>query len=302
MERKNLRFFRSTYPTTIRTQGKDIVRTWLYYSLLRCYLLTGKAPFKHAWIGGLGQDAKGRAMRKSLGNFVDPEPLLQKYGTDNFRFWGASEANLGQDFRLSEDRIAGAGKFLTKLWNTARYLGSFPEPESATLTETDKWIMAELNKLIVECAEGYGDFNMFVPATKIREFLWNVFAAQYIEMTKGRAYGDTGNEKEREAARYTLHRVMRSLLLLLAPIIPHVTDYIWRKLYGTTTIHLELFPKVSGYKVPAGVTQTLIDFNVQVWKAKRDKGLALKEPIQVEVPKKLQPYLPDLTRMHHITS
>jgi valyl-tRNA synthetase len=299
---KNLRFFRSTYPTTIRTQGKDIVRTWLYYSLLRCYLLTGKAPFKHAWIGGLGQDAKGRAMRKSLGNFVDPEPLLQKYGTDNFRFWGASEANLGQDFRLSEDRIAGAGKFLTKLWNTARYLGSFPEPESATLTETDKWIMAELNKLIVECAEGYGDFNMFVPATKIREFLWNVFAAQYIEMTKGRAYGDTGNEKDREAARYTLHRVMRSILLLLAPIIPHVTDYIWRKLYGTTTIHLEQFPKVSGYKVPAGVTQTLIDFNVQVWKAKRDKGLALKEPIQVEVPKKLMPYLPDLTRMHHITS
>jgi len=185
---KNLRFYRSTYPTTIRTQGKDIVRTWLYYSLLRCYLLTGKAPFKHAWIGGLGQDAKGRAMRKSLGNFVDPEPLLQKYGTDNFRFWGASEANLGQDFRLSEDRIAGAGKFLTKLWNTARFISAFKEPESATLTETDKWILAELNKLTAECMQGYEDFNMFVPATKIREFLWNVFAAHYIEMTKGRAY------------------------------------------------------------------------------------------------------------------
>lgn len=300
---KSLRFYRSTYPTTIRTQGKDIVRTWLYYSLLRCYLLTGKAPFKHAWVGGLGQDAKGRAMRKSLGNFVDPEPLLQKYGTDNFRFWGASEANLGYDFRLSEDRIAGAGKFLTKLWNTARYIGSFPEPkaESITLAPTDKWILAELNKLIVECMQGYEDFNMYVPATKIREFLWNVFAAHYIEMTKGRTYGDTGSEKDRDAARYTLHRVMRSILLLLAPIIPHVTDHIWRKLYGTKTIHLEQFPKVSGYKLPAGVTQTLVDFNVQVWKAKRDKGVALKEPIQVEVPKKLKPYLADLTRMHHIT-
>ena len=150
--------------------------------------------------------------------------------------------------------------------------------------------------------QGYEDFNMFVPATKIREFLWNVFAAHYIEMTKGRAYGDVGNEKEREAARYTLHRVMRSILLLLAPIIPHVTDYIWRRLYGTTTIHLEQFPKAGGYKVPAGVTQALMEFNVQVWKAKRDKGLALKEPIQVEVPKKLQPYPPDLSRMHHITS
>ena len=297
---KNLRFYRSTYPATIRTQGKDIVRTWLYYSLLRCYLLTGKAPFKHAWVGGLGKDAKGRAMRKSLGNFVDPEPLLQKYGTDNFRFWGASEANLGQDFRLSEDRIAGAGKFLTKLWNTARFISAFKEPESATLTETDKWILAELNKLEAECIEGYEDFNMFVPATKIREFLWNVFAAHYIEMTKGRAYGDVGTESEREAARYTLHRVMRGILLLLAPIVPHVTDYVWRKLYGTTTIHLEQFPKSSGHKVTAGVTQTLIDFNVQVWKAKREKGLALKEPIQVELPKKLRPYASDLTRMHHI--
>jgi valyl-tRNA synthetase len=298
---KNARFHQATYPATIRTQGKDIVRTWLYYSLLRCYLLTGKAPFKHAWVGGLGQDAQGRAMRKSIGNFVDPEPLLQRYGTDTFRFWGASEANLGYDFRLSEDRVAGAGKFLTKLWNTARYIGNFPEPKSATLTDTDKWIMAELDNLIAECAKGYEDFNMFVPATKVREFLWNVFAAHYIEMTKGRAYGDTGNQQEREAALYTLHHVMRSILLLMAPITPHIADHIWRKLYGKETIHLEQFPSANGYRVSKAASQALMEFNVEVWKTKREKGLALKEPIQVSVPKKLKPYLADLSRMHHIT-
>jgi valyl-tRNA synthetase len=299
---KNVRFFRSTYPTTIRTQGKDIVRTWLYYSLLRCYLLTGKAPFKHAWIGGLGQDASGRAMRKSLGNFVDPEPLLQKYGTDNFRFWGASEANLGYDFRLSEERIAGAGKFLTKLWNTARFIGSFPEPKSATLTDTDKWIIAELNSLIAECMRGYEEYNMFVPSTKVREFLWNIFAAHYIEMVKGRAYGDVGDEKDRDAARYTLHYVLKGMLLLLAPVTPHVTDYIWRKLYDQSTIHVEEFPKIVKYKVPSGVTQELMEFNVLVWKTKRDRGLALKEPIEMEVPKTLQLYVSDLNRMHHFGS
>jgi valyl-tRNA synthetase len=141
---------------------------------------------------------------------------------------------------------------------------------------------------------------MFVPSTKIREFLWNVFTAHYLEMTKGRAYGDSGSQKEREAACYTLHRVMRSLLLLLAPIIPHITDHIWRRLYGAGSIHRELFPKPGDHSVPAGITEALIEFNVQVWKSKRDKGVALKEPIQVEVPKKLQPYLLDLTRMHHI--
>ena len=303
---KDLRFNRATYPATIRMQGKDIVRTWLYYSLLRCYLLTGEAPFGHAWVGGLGQDAQGRAMRKSLGNFVDPEPLLQRYGTDTFRYWGAAEANLGYDFRLSEDRVAGAGKFLTKLWNTARYLSSFPEPKKkpAVLNETDRWILSELNNLITECKKGYEDYNLFVPATKIREFLWNVFAAHYIEMTKGRADGDSGDEKEREAALFTLHHVMRSVLLLLAPIAPHITDFIWRKLYGTgsNSIHRELFPEAGkGLRVPKGVSPALIEFNVQVWKTKRDKGLALKEPIEIEVPKKLRPYLADLSRMHHIT-
>ncbi len=298
--KRNLSFHKATYPATIRTQGKDIVRTWLYYSVLKCYLLTGEAPFEHAWVGGLGQDANGRAMRKSLGNFVDPEPLLQRYGADAFRFWGASEANLGYDFRLSEDRVAGAGKFLTKLWNTARFIGSFEEPKSATLTETDKWIMAELGNLVKDCREGYEDFNLFVPATKIREFLWNVFAAHYIEMTKGRAYGDIGSEKDRDAARYTLHQVMRSILLLLAPIVPHITDYIWRKLYGVGSIHVESFPDAGPYKVSKGVSQGLMEFNMQVWKTKRERGLALKEPIDAEIPKELKPYLADLSRMHHI--
>jgi valyl-tRNA synthetase len=121
-------------------------------------------------------------------------------------------------------------------------------------------------------------------------------------MTKGRAYGDTKNEKDREAAHYTLHHVMRGILLLSAPIIPHLTDQIWRKLYGTGTIHLEHFPKSTGHTVSPGVTEALIEFNTQVWKAKRDKGVALKETINVEVPKKLQPYSSDLVRMHHIVS
>ena len=92
------------------------------------------------------------------------------------------------------------------------------------------------------------------------------------------------------------------MLLLLAPIIPHITDHIWRNLYGAGSIHRELFPEPGDYRIPAGVTEAIVEFNVQVWKSKRDKGVALKEPIQVDVPKKLQPYLSDLTRMHHITS
>ncbi len=299
--RKNAAFHRATYPVTVRPQGKDIVRTWLYYTLLKCHLLIGGSPFKHAWIGGLGLDAKGRAMRKSLGNFVDPDPLLQKYGSDTFRYWGAAEANQGYDFRLSEDRVAGAGKFLTKLWNTARYISAFPQPKAARLTSTDKWILAELAKLTTECTKGYEDFNAYVPAIKIREFIWNVFAAHYIEMTKGRAYGDSVSREDQEAAWFTLHEVLKTILLLLAPITPFITDHIWRKVYGKKSVHLELFPKPRKYLIDQQVGQNIIGFNTEVWKNKREKGLAMKDTIQVRIPPKLKPFRADMVRMHHIT-
>jgi valyl-tRNA synthetase len=298
---KNPKFHGLTYPATIRMQGKDIVRTWLYYTLLKCYQLTAREPFKYAWVGGLGQDAQGRAMRKSLGNFVDPEPVFAKYGADAFRFWGASEAGLGYDFRFSEERIAGAGKFLTKLWNTCRFISSFPVPERGELTWTDKWMLNELGKLTQECVQAFESFDLFAVSTKVREFLWNVFASNYLEMAKGRAYGDGATKEEQEAAWYTLHTVVKSLLLLLAPITPYLTDYVWRKEYGTQSIHLEAFPKAQRFDVSEKVSQSIMEFNAQVWKTKRDKGLALKDPIAAKIPARLKHFEKDLVRMHHIT-
>ncbi len=298
---KNKKFHTLTYPTTIRVQGKEIVRTWLYYTLLKCYLLTGKAPFRDAWIGGLGQDAQGRKMSKSLGNFVDPEPVLQRFGADAFRFWGASEAGLGYDFRFSEDRIAGAGKFLTKLWNTCRFISSFPMPEKAELTWTDKWMLNELGKLTEECTKAYENYDVFTVATRTREFLWNVFASHYLEMAKGRAYGDGVSKEEQEAAWYTLHQVVRGMLLLLAPISPFITDYVWRRLYGAGSIHLQQLPEPSRFDVSEKVSQSILEFNAQVWKTKRDKGLALKDSIAAKVPANLKQFEKDLVRMHHLT-
>jgi valyl-tRNA synthetase len=297
---KNKKFHKLTYPATLRVQGKDIVRTWLYYTLLRNYLLTGKAPFKEAWIGGLGLDAHGRAMHRHLGNQLDPEPILQKYGADAFRFWGASEAGLGFDFRVSEDRIAGAGKFLTKLWNTARFISSFPQPKTAELTWTDKWMLTELAKLQEECIAAYEEYDSFTVATKIREFLRNVFASHYLEMAKGRAYGDGVTKEEQEAAWFTLHEVVKNLLLLLAPITPYITDYIWRRLYGTQSVHLEQYPKPTRYDVSEKVSQSILEFNAQVWEMKKGKGLALRDEIEARIPPDLKPFEKDLIRMHHI--
>ena len=292
------KLFKKIYPVTLRPQGRDIIRTWLYYTLLRCYQLTKKICFKYAWIGGMGLDERGQKMSKSKGNIIDPLPILEKYGADTFRFWNAAEASHGYDFRCSEQRIAGAMKFLTKLWNIARFVSQFPFPKKAKLKETDKWIIAELDKLTLECLEGYKEFNFFIPATKIREFVWNLFAPHYIEMVKARAYKFDESSK---SAWYTLHYSLRRLLILLAPIVPFITDYIWRKLYGKKSIHFEKFEKPKRInKKLISFTPIIIEFNSKVWNEKKKKGIPLNEKIKMKVPKELSKFKEDLISMHKI--
>jgi len=226
--KKDEEFFKRTFPTAVRPQAKDIVRTWLYYTLLRCENLTGKKPWSEAWIMGYGLDEKGMKMSKSKGNALDPLPIIEKFGADTFRFWSASEVNHGNDFRCSEQKIESTKKFLTKLWNVSRFLSSFPIVESADLADTDKWIISELDKLVKDCKAGFDEYNFFIPAIAIREFTWNIFAAQYIEMAKARAYGIGFSEAERDGAIYTLHKVLSTLLKLLAPITPYITDFLWQ--------------------------------------------------------------------------
>ncbi len=230
-------FFKKTYPATIRPQAKDIVRTWLYYTLLRCEQLTGKKPWSEAWIMGYGLDEKGMKMSKSKGNAIDPLPVIQKMGADTFRFWSASEINHGYDFRCNEQKIESTKKFLSKLWNVSRFLSSFPVIETGSPSASDKWILSELDKLVIECKKGYDEYNFFVPAIAIREFTWNVFAAHYIEMVKARAYGIDFSDEERDGAIFTLHKTLSTILKLLAPITPFITEHLWNVLYSENSIH-----------------------------------------------------------------
>src|SRR5439155_1314843 len=201
----------------------------------------------------------------------DPAPFSKcpKCGSSEFvgedRIFVASETNSGDDFRISEAKVGGAAKFVTKLWNVARFISSFEEPKEGKVLPTDEWILAELNRLIDVSRGAYEDLNLFLPSNRCREFLWNLFAPHYVEMVKARAYeGDTG-------ARWTLHACLRDLLRLLAPIAPFSTDKIWRSVYGGS-VHAEALPKprdgIPGTR--ADFTDKLVAFNADVWKRKRD--------------------------------
>jgi valyl-tRNA synthetase len=300
--KKDESFFKKTYPATIRPQAKDIVRTWLYYTLLRCEQLTGQKPWSEAWIMGYGLDEKGLKMSKSKGNALDPLPIIQKSGADTFRFWSASEINHGYDFRCSEQKIEATKKFLSKLWNVARFLSSFPVLENGNPTETDKWVLSELEKLVVECKKGYDEYNFFIPAVAIREFTWNLFAAHYIEMVKARAYGINFSDEEKNGAIYTLHKILSTILKLLAPITPFISDYLWMTLYSKDSIHKESQVEQEVVEDRTKFTKEIIEFNSMVWNEKKKKELSLKDSISISVPTSLESFKKDLKAMHNLSN
>ncbi len=300
---KDNEFFEHAFPASIRPQGKDIVRTWLYYSILRIYQLFKAPAFKYIWISGHGLDEKGEAMSKSRGNTIDPNPIINQFGADALRLWGALEASLGSDFRYSEGRLAGAHRFLTKLWNISRFISGFPyiNADKDDLQPTDNWILTELNNLIKKSRKGYDKLDFHIPARELRTFTWDIFASHYLELVKGRAYSEE-DTAERNAAWHTLHSVLHSILKLLAPICPYITDKIHRTLYSPdSSIHKQLFPEPIAIIDQDHPTDTLTQFNADVWKYKKDHKMSFREVIpRVTTTKDLQPYANDLKQMHNI--
>ncbi|MGQ4834091.1 MAG: class I tRNA ligase family protein [Candidatus Asgardarchaeia archaeon] len=302
--------FRKAFPSSLRPQGKDIVRTWLYYTLLRVYQLTGKPAFKYVWISGMVVDEKGEAMHKSKGNIVWPKPLIEKYGSDALRLFGVLEASHGSDIRYSEERLKGTYKFLTKLWNISRFISMFPivkEDDDFSLQPSDKWILGLLNEVIHKAKTGYDNFNFHIPAVEVRNFVWNIFAAHYIEMVKPRAYNREGTFTlaEQKAAWYTLHTVLKTILKLLAPITPMITEKIYQEIYQDEgdSIHLTAFPEEkSEWKTELiKYTEKLTEVNSEIWKFKKSLGKSLKEGIkEVWLTEDLKDFGADLKAMHHI--
>ena len=301
-------FFEKAFGNIMRPQGLDIISTWLYYSILRVYQITGKPAFRWVRITGMGLDEKGEAMHKSKGNVIDPDPYVEKYGADAFRFWAAAASKLGSDYRFSEQTIKSGSLFATKLWNIARFISSFPESkkEEVALKPLDLMILEELNSLIEKCDKAYSELDVYEPANSIYQFVWNVFASHYLEAAKRRAYNRDKKygEAEQKAAWYTLHTVLKCTLKLLAPIMPYITDYLWRKMYSAKSIHIEEFPKPNpewnkGY---AKLLKKFMEVNSAIWGYKKRSNISFAQPIEgvVFIPEEMKPLADDIKELHRL--
>ncbi|MEB3789619.1 MAG: valine--tRNA ligase [Desulfurococcales archaeon] len=307
---RNEKFFQKAFKNTLRPQGQDIIRTWLYYTLLRVYQITGKPAFRWVRITGMGLDPRGRPMHKSLGNVIDPEPIFEEYGADAFRFWAAIASRLGYDYKFDLKKVKTGRNFATKLWNLARLASAFPEPENVELTILDKAFLALLDEYLEKIDKAYMELDVYDPATLIYEYAWDIYASHYIELVKHRAYNRDGSftEDEQKAAWKAIHVILRRILIALSPIMPFVTDYIFRKLYGGT-VHKELYPSpfitdIEERKALAEIARNIIRINKAIWSAKKLKGIKLSQPLDKQVViviPKIKDVVKDLEKMHKTT-
>jgi len=275
------KLFERAKPTFMRPQGVDIVRNWLYYSLLRNFLLLGTKAFRQVRISGMGLDEKGEAMHKSRGNAVYPEDVIQKYGADAFRLWAASDGKLGYNYRFSEERVRGASLFVTKLWNICRFASQFPIGSASDMTHPlDRLFLRAAGDAVAASEKEYDLLDPFGPASEMRGFVWNYMADHYLEMIKPRLYSKNDGPGER-SARATLHGILRLVLIALHPIIPVVTDYTFRALYGRPVLEQE-FP--SGLSTTSDKDKHLLSLllraNSAIWKRKKELGISLNSPLK----------------------
>ena len=295
-------FFKKSYPCSLRPQGKEIIRTWLYYTLLRGYLETKKPCFEDVWVNQHIVDGKGYKMSKSKGNIIDPQKLLKDYGAEAIRFWAAIEGDLSkQDLKCSEERIRGELKTLNKLLNVSKFVILFSKPiKKPKLTRLDKLFVDYVNNLTKDVEKDYERYDFYHPALKLRKFLWEVFAAHYIELVKARAYNQEKkfSEEESNSARWTLHYSLERLLILLYPIIPQITSFIAKE--KKIDLFKEEFPKVDLGKSNLDLIEKIIEFNSQIWKKKKDKGISLRDGIKENIPKKLKDHEKDLKWCHNL--
>ena len=246
---ENTETLKKYYPTTVLVTAFDILFFWVARMIMMGQHFMGEVPFREVYIHALVRDAQGRKMSKSLGNGINPQDMIRKYGADSLRFTLAAFAAMGRDIRMSEERIEGYRHFVNKVWNASRFaLMNLPEqgePKAVDLGAVKglhhKWILNRLEEIKVEEDAALESYRFNDAAQCVYKFLWNEFCDWYLELIKA----DMKEEGEaREEAQYVLYTVLREILLLLHPMIPFVTAEVWNALPGHegTDIATELYP------------------------------------------------------------
>ncbi|MEM4258145.1 MAG: valine--tRNA ligase [Candidatus Thermoplasmatota archaeon] len=280
---RNDDLFKRLYPMSVRPQAHDIIRTWAFYTILRCTLLTGEQPFENVMMGGFILSEDGTPMHASLGNVIDPLQVIDEFGADAFRCYAASCA-LGEDNPFRKKDVIRGVKLLRKLWNVEQFIGSVLEKNKPKkprhLIDVDVWILTKFSRLVEKTTQLMDVFEYSAAMKEIEFFLWHEFADHYLEMIKESVYKNENSE----SIRYTVYTVGIGLLKLFAPFFPHITEelyHVWYKRFEEgKSIHLLDWPTsvlVDDVKESYGEIVKQYIAAVRSWKS--EQGIALNAPL-----------------------
>ena len=222
------------YPTDVLVTGFDIIFFWVARMMMMGLHFMDEVPFKKVYIHALVRDEAGQKMSKSKGNIIDPLLLMEQFGTDALRFTLTALAVQGRDVRISESRVEGYRNFATKLWNAARFCqmnGCVPvagfDPKSCTET-VNRWIVGKFYEAVGDVTKAIEDYKFNEAAQASYHFTWGTFCDWYVEFTKPILQGD--NEAAKAETQATTAWVLDQLLHLLHPMMPYITEELWRQL------------------------------------------------------------------------
>ena len=276
--------FKKMYPMSLRPQAHDIIRTWAFYTILRCSLLTDEKPFENIMMGGFILSEDGTPMHASLGNVIDPLKVINEFGSDAFRCYAAN-CSLGEDNAFRRKDVIRGKKLLRKLWNVEQFINanintneSPVKPEKLTVVDT--WILTKYSRLIKLTTELFDRFDYSQAMKEIEYFVWHEFADHYIEMAKSSIY----NNKNVESTTYTLHTIGLGILKLFAPFIPHITEDLYQMMYkksdGKESIHISNWPEpVMEDDQAHDSGETIKTFIADLRSFKSEHGIALNAPL-----------------------
>ncbi|MCB9987854.1 MAG: valine--tRNA ligase [Rhodospirillales bacterium] len=255
------------YPMDLRVQAFEIIRTWLFYTLIKSEYHTDSLPWKNVMISGWGLNEQGKKISKrDLEKFTDkdgfnrydPYSLIQKYGADGLRWWAAS-AQLGKDLRFHEREVKDGRKIVVKLWNVARmafmYMEDFdPAAPRVPYNERpieDQWLLNELNDVAKKAKASFEVYDYATAREALHKFFWMTYCDDYLELVKTRFWENSNwSEQDRKAAQATLFESLRTLLGLLAPYLPFVTEELYTQAgkFGEdyVSLHVSSWPEADG--------------------------------------------------------
>lgn len=254
---ENPEFFKRVYPNAIRPQGTDIIRTWAFYTIFRCLMLTGKAPFKEMLVNGMVLGSDGKKMSKSAGNYIEAKEVIAKASVDSLRQWIALSGATGKDNVFFWKDVLYAQGFLTKMRNVSNFISKSLEGYSDTdfkrhkphLRATDKWILSRLQRTISQATNAMDNYDYYGSILSIQSFFWKELADYYLEEVKHRIYQpEKYGTESKEAAQYVLRKVLLDCLKMLAPFACYSTEEIYHAIYKEEakkqrSIHLEKWPE-----------------------------------------------------------